>query len=92
MGAIGAVFGLSSVAGPLLGGWITDNASWQWAFWIDVPLGVAAFAIGYFGIRLPKPDRTARLDYLGTALMAITVTSLVLVADWAATITRGTRR
>ncbi|MFI6742264.1 MDR family MFS transporter [Nonomuraea sp. NPDC050451] len=82
MGAIGAVFGLSSVAGPLLGGWITDNASWRWAFWINVPLGVAAFAISYFGIRLPKPDRTVRLDYLGTALMAITVTSLVLVADW----------
>ncbi|MET9245384.1 MFS transporter [Nonomuraea sp. NPDC003709] len=82
MGAIGAVFGLSSVAGPLLGGWITDNASWRWAFWINVPLGVAALAISYFGIRLPKPDRTVRLDYLGTILMAITVTSLVLVADW----------
>ncbi|MER6005867.1 MFS transporter [Nonomuraea angiospora] len=82
MGAIGAVFGLSSVAGPLLGGWITDNASWRWAFWINVPLGVAAFAISYFGIRLPKPDRTVRLDYLETILKAITVTSLVLVADW----------
>jgi EmrB/QacA subfamily drug resistance transporter len=82
MGAIGAVFGLSSIAGPLLGGWITDNTDWRWAFWINVPLGIAAFAISYFGIRLKKPERTVRLDYLGTLLMAITVTSLVLVADW----------
>jgi EmrB/QacA subfamily drug resistance transporter len=85
MGPMGAVFGLAAVAGPLLGGWITDNADWRWAFWINLPLGVAALAISAAAIKLPRKRGKVRFDYLGTALMAVAVTSLILVCTWGGT-------
>ncbi|MFG3340737.1 MDR family MFS transporter [Glycomyces sp. NPDC048151] len=85
MGPMGAVFGLAAVAGPLLGGWITDNTDWRWAFWINLPLGVAALAISAAAIKLPHKQVKVRFDYLGTALMAVAVTSLILVCTWGGT-------
>nr|BFF22843.1 hypothetical protein GCM10025732_08080 [Glycomyces mayteni] len=85
MGPMGAVFGLAAVAGPLLGGWITDNADWRWAFWINLPLGVAALAISAAAIKLPRKRVHVKFDYLGTALMAVAVTSLILVCTWGGT-------
>lgn len=82
MGPMGAVFGLASVAGPLLGGWITDNTTWRWAFWINLPLGVAALVISAAAIKLPRREVKLKFDYLGTAFMAIAVTSLILVCTW----------
>jgi EmrB/QacA subfamily drug resistance transporter len=82
MGPMGAVFGLAAVAGPLLGGWITDHTTWRWAFWINLPLGVAAFAISCFAIKLPHRKVDVRFDYLGAALMAVAVTGLILVCTW----------
>ena len=60
MGPIGALFGLSAVAGPLVGGFFTDHRrlGWQWAFWINVPVGLAAFAIGWFALTLPRKRST----------------------------------
>nr|WP_255671876.1 MDR family MFS transporter [Glycomyces amatae] len=85
MGPMGAVFGLAAVAGPLLGGWITDNADWRWAFWINLPLGVAALAISAAAIRLPRKQVKIKFDYLGTVLMAVAVTGLILVCTWGGT-------
>ncbi len=84
MGIMGAVFGLSSVAGPLLGGWFTEGPGWRWTFWINVPLGIVAFAAVVFLLHIPRRlDRsTARLDYLGMALLTIATTSLILAATW----------
>lgn len=83
MGPMGAVFGLSAVAGPLLGGWFTDSVGWRWAFWMNVPLALLAiFALATL-LHLPKHTRSSvRPDVLGTALMAIWVTCLVLATAW----------
>ncbi|MHB9857077.1 MDR family MFS transporter [Streptomyces sp. YIM S03343] len=85
MAPIGAVFGLSSVAGPLLGGWFTDSIGWRWAFWVNLPVGAVALAIGTFALRLPRKAARVTFDYLGFALMATAVACTVLVAEWGGT-------
>ena len=85
MAPIGAVFGLSAVAGPLLGGWFTDSIGWRWAFWINLPVGLLALAVCAVVLRLPRRTTTAKLDYLGFTLMAVAVSCTVLVADWGGT-------
>ncbi|ARC57754.1 Multidrug resistance protein 3 [Frondihabitans sp. 762G35] len=83
MGIMGGVFALSSVAGPLLGGFFTDGIGWRWAFWMNVPLGILAIASAVFFLRLPKgAPRKPRIDGLGMALLAIASTCLVLVTTW----------
>lgn len=83
MGVIGAVFAVSSVAGPLLGGWFTEGIGWRWAFWINIPLGLLALAAAAFLLRLPKrrPERL-RVDVWGMAFMAIAATCLILTSTW----------
>ncbi|MEV3858936.1 MDR family MFS transporter [Streptomyces sp. NPDC050095] len=85
MAPMGAVFGLSSVVGPLLGGWFTDSHSWRWAFWVNLPLGVLALFVAAVAIKLPRKAVEVTLDYLGTALMAAAVTCTVLFASWGGT-------
>jgi MFS family permease len=65
MGFIGAVFGVASIAGPLAGGWITDNFSWRWLFYVNLPLGVAALAFIVAYLHLPHVPRRHKLDYVG---------------------------
>jgi EmrB/QacA subfamily drug resistance transporter len=78
-GIFGAVFGVSSVAGPLLGGFFTDNLGWRWIFYINLPLGVAAFAV--LARTLPSIGERVehRVDYLGTALLAAALSAIVLM-------------
>lgn len=83
MGILGAVFGLSSVAGPLLGGWFTEGPGWRWTFWINVPLGLLAFVAVVMLLQTPRVERArARVDYLGMTLLAIATSALILGATW----------
>jgi EmrB/QacA subfamily drug resistance transporter len=86
MGVMGGVFALSSVAGPLLGGWFTEGIGWRWAFWMNVPLGIAAIASAMFFLHLPKTTGARpRLDVAGMGLLAAASTGLVLFTTWGGT-------
>jgi EmrB/QacA subfamily drug resistance transporter len=80
-GLFGAVFGVTSVLGPLVGGLLVDNASWRWVFYINLPVGAVALLVT--GVFLPTVQRLVShvIDYLGAALMAAGTTSLVLMAS-----------
>lgn len=83
MGVMGAVFAVSSVAGPLLGGWFTESVGWRWAFWMNVPLGMLAIAAAAFFLRLPQGSSTKpRFDVMGMALLALSATCLILFTTW----------
>lgn len=82
-GMFGAVFGLSSVAGPLLGGFFTDGPGWRWIFWLNIPIGLAALFITSRALHLPLIRRPHRIDYLGAAVIVGSVTSLLLYTSWA---------
>ena len=85
MGYFGAVFGLATVAGPLLGGFLVDHASWRWVFYINVPIGVAALIATGLALHLPRQRREHRIDYLGAALLGAAVTCIVLLTTWGGT-------
>src|SRR5437773_9204188 len=82
MGLIGSVFAVASVAGPLLGGFLVDNLSWRWVFYVNMPVGAVAVAIVALRLHLHTPTTRHRIDYLGAALLAGGVGSLVLLTTW----------
>ena len=82
MGPLGAVFGLSAVAGPLLGGFFVDHLTWEWAFYINIPIGIAAFAVAWFTLTLPNKKADKRIDILGVVLLSAATTCLIFFTDF----------
>lgn len=87
MGVIGAVFAVSNVLGPLMGGWFVQVTGWRWIFWFTVP--VALLAVVVLGLTLPRDARALGkhpLDWPGMMAMTVAVTSLVLAMAWGGTL------
>ncbi|MFG3548402.1 DHA2 family efflux MFS transporter permease subunit [Streptomyces sp. NPDC047725] len=80
-GLFGAVFGATSVLGPLLGGVFTEHLSWRWVFYVNLPVGVVALAVIAAVLHIPRRATRHVIDYLGTLLIASVATCLVLVAS-----------
>src|SRR3990172_6247626 len=86
MGFMVAVFGLSSLVGPVLGGWFTEDLGWRWVFWLNIPLGLLAIAAAVAFLRKPLQEtKRPRVDIPGIATMSVAVTAVVLVASWGGT-------
>jgi EmrB/QacA subfamily drug resistance transporter len=82
-GVFGGVFGFSSIVGPLLGGYLTDNLSWRWVFYVNLPVGLCALAVLWFAFPNLRPPRTQRpIDYLGAATLVAGVVPLLLALSW----------
>src|SRR5436309_2481698 len=77
-GLFGAVFGVSTVIGPLLGGFFVDNLSWRWIFYVNLPIGAVALSVIAFAFHARVDKRRHAMDYLGAALLAGTLASVVL--------------
>lgn len=80
-GLFSGVWGISSVVGPLLGGFITDQLSWRWVFFINLPVGIAAAAIIGFALAEPRRDERPSIDYAGAFLLTAAVTTLLVVVS-----------
>ncbi|MFB7515320.1 DHA2 family efflux MFS transporter permease subunit [Streptomyces sp. NPDC056144] len=80
-GLFGAVFGATSVLGPLLGGLFTEHLSWRWVFYINLPIGIVALFVIAAVLHIPVRSTRHTIDYLGTFLIASVATCLVLVAS-----------
>lgn len=81
-GYLGAVFALSSVAGPLLGGFFVDHLSWRWVFYVNLPIGIVALFVTSSVLRLPFTRRDHRIDLEGAALLVVGVSALLLALVW----------
>ena len=84
MGIIGGVFAFSSVAGPLIGGWITEGPGWRWAFWLNLPLAILSIlAVIFLLPHRPFRDREKHsIDYLGSLILMAGTSALVLATIW----------
>lgn len=81
-GAIAAVFGLSSVIGPALGGFITDNLAWRWVFYVNVPVGALAIAALVFYLPHTKGGSSRKIDWWGATTITGAVVALLLALTW----------
>jgi EmrB/QacA subfamily drug resistance transporter len=84
MGITTSAYGAATIVGPILGGWLTDHASWRWVFYVNVPVGLVVLAVLIFVMpALKRTARSVRVDYVGAALLILGTTTLLLGFSWA---------
>jgi EmrB/QacA subfamily drug resistance transporter len=81
-GMFAGIMAVAMVAGPLVGGFITDHLSWRWAFYINLPIGAVALALMITRLHLPKYRSAHRIDWLGAGLLSAGITALTLITTW----------
>ncbi|MFG1950226.1 MDR family MFS transporter [Micromonospora sp. NPDC048830] len=81
-GMMAGIMAVAMVAGPLVGGFITDHLSWRWAFYVNLPLGGVALVLLIATLHLPKYRTEHRIDWLGAALLSVGITAIVLITTW----------
>ncbi|MFI5730907.1 DHA2 family efflux MFS transporter permease subunit [Kribbella sp. NPDC051587] len=81
-GVMGSVFGVSTVAGPLLGGLFVDHLSWRWAFYVNIPLGIVVLIVASITLPSVKAPTSPKIDYLGILFIGAAATGLTLVTTW----------
>ena len=81
-GLMGAVFGLASVLGPPLGGWLTDSFTWRWIFYINIPIGIVALVVLAVTMPRPEPGQQHRVDWWGAAALTTGLVPLLLALNW----------
>jgi EmrB/QacA subfamily drug resistance transporter len=85
-GYMAGTWGVASVFGPILGGWMTDALSWRWIFWINLPIGILAMVLSNRALKMLKPrGGNLRIDYAGAALLTAVITSFLLLMSWGGT-------
>ena len=84
-GALGAVFGVTTVIGPLLGGYFTDHLSWRWAFWVNVPVSIVVFFVAAAAIPSLATRGKPVIDYAGILFVGLGATGLTLATSWGGT-------
>ena len=84
-GMMAGVMAVAMIGGPLVGGTLTDHLGWRWSFYINLPLGAIALAMITAVLHLPKKRSKARIDYVGSALLTLGITALVLITTWGGT-------
>ncbi|MFL5624441.1 MAG: MDR family MFS transporter [Ktedonobacteraceae bacterium] len=83
-GLTGGVWGLSAIIGPTIGGWITENVSWRWTFYVNLPVGIAALLVLIFLMpTLKSASKEVSIDYIGAALLVVGTVPLLLGFTWA---------
>jgi len=83
MGAFMSMFAVASVAGPLIGGFLTESVDWRWIFFINVPLGLVALGVCAWSLRMPRERKPASVDVPGAALLTGSISLLILAVAWA---------
>ncbi|WP_456274361.1 MDR family MFS transporter [Bacillus sp. AK031] len=81
-GLMSGIFGLASVFGPTLGGWIVDNAEWHWVFWVFLPVGLVAFIMIWKLFPSQAVQERKKVDYLGSLMLSLTIVPLLLAFTW----------
>jgi EmrB/QacA subfamily drug resistance transporter len=85
MGYFTGVFAAASVIGPLIGGFFVDTLTWRWVFYVNIPFGIVALIVTAKYLNLPDPSKRRPIDFLGSVLFAVAVTTLLLGATWGGT-------
>jgi len=84
-GVSGSVFGIASVVGPALGGWLTDGPGWRWVFYVNLPVGILAIVVLLYGLPAIRPGEPRPIDWLGAATIVGATVPLLLAFSWGGT-------